>query len=133
MKTKIDKWSVLFILYGLWHYLIIHELTESQASLFLRVTSAIGIVALDVYLFFAEHRRGEQKKEFANLKYNYQQKIEAYKLIEESVEYHIQVIKRQDETISNYQEKLNDALTENKKLHREIECLRGAGNQSANE
>ena len=125
MKTKIDKWSVLFILYGLWHCLIIQELTESHVSWFLRVTFAIGIISLDVYLYFAEKRRCEKKEEIANLKYNYQQKIEAYKRIEKSIELHEQVIKRQDETISNYQEKLNGVLAENKKLRHEIECLRG--------
>lgn len=58
MKNKIDKGSILFILYALWHAVIIDALIESSASVIVRLISMIGIVAVDIYLFFTHYQRG---------------------------------------------------------------------------
>lgn len=111
MKNKIDKGSILFILYALWHSVIVSAFVESSESVFLGLVLSIGIIGIDIYLFFSNHARNKEKEKLSELIYNYQQLKkeyeEAIKREERSKEFYLQLL---DTTPENNNTEVNDEL-----------------------
>ena len=75
---KIDKGSILFILYAVWHSIVAVFISKCE-SVFFAVVILVGILGIDIYLFFSRYARDKEKEELSELKYNYQQIVKKYK------------------------------------------------------
>lgn len=51
---------IVFLLFYLWHYCIIRSLIASNASNFNIIASAIGIIVVDLYLFFNHYNKSNK-------------------------------------------------------------------------
>ena len=111
MKNKIDKGSILFILYALWHSVVVDVLFESSASIIVILIFAIGLIAVDVFLFFNSHKRSEEKEKLSELKYNYQQlKMQYEEAIKREERYKELYLKLLDTTPENNNTEVKNEL-----------------------
>ena len=87
---KMDKGSILFILYVVWHSIVAAFISKCE-SVFFAVVILVGILGIDIYLFFSRYARGKEKEELSELKYNYQELQKKYEesLIREKRYYQI--------------------------------------------
>ena len=66
LLTKVPKLSkdkrgaIIFCLYALWHGLIIDVLVSSTESKFKLIASAIGLLIVDLYLFFNHYNKSQK-------------------------------------------------------------------------
>ena len=79
MKNKIDKGSILFILYALWHSVVVAVFAESSASIIVRIILLIGIGAVDIFLFYNSYQQSKEKEKYFELKCRYERELEWYK------------------------------------------------------
>lgn len=57
-KIKRDKReAIVFCLYALWHCLIVDVIASSTESTFKLIVSAIGLIVVDLYLFFNHYNK----------------------------------------------------------------------------
>ena len=65
-----DKWNnikkgvrelIIFLLFSLWHGYIIQALKSSQESVFVLIVSAVGLLIVDLYLFFNYYDKNKDK------------------------------------------------------------------------
>lgn len=57
MKGKQEV--IVFLLYSLWHYFIIQALISSTESKFKIIVSVVGLLIIDLYLFFNHYNKNQ--------------------------------------------------------------------------